>query len=104
MGFLFLSYYACLRLRFFDVEKNPGPAHPAPRRCRLLCSNIRGLSGNLADLSVVSAQYDVMLCSETLVSDRRHVSELLILGFGRPIMLYRNGSGLQRSRGMAGLC
>jgi len=102
MGFfIFLLFFACLRLRFPDVELNPGPGRPAPKRCRLLCSNIRGLSGNLADLTVASAQYDVMLLSETLVSDRRHLSELLIPGFGRPVLLYRDGSGLPRSRGMA---
>ena len=38
-------------------------------------------------------------CSETLVSDRRHMSELLVPGFGRPVLLYRDG--VPRARGMA---
>ena len=29
-------------------------------------------------------QHDILLCSETLVSDLRHVSELLVPGFGQP--------------------
>ena len=41
---------------------------------------MRGLSGNLSDLTVASSQYNILLCSETLVSDLRHVSELLVLG------------------------
>ena len=32
------------------------------------------------DLVVASSQYDILLCSETLVSDLRHVSELLVPG------------------------
>ena len=52
-----------------------------------LCSNVRGLSGNLSDLTVASSQYDILLCSETLVSDMSHVSEVLVPGFGRPVFL-----------------
>ena len=33
---------------------------------------MRGLSGNLSDLAVDSSQYDILLCSETLVSDLLH--------------------------------
>ena len=39
---------------------------------------------DLRDLTVTSSQYDIRFCSETLVSDMRHVSELLVPGFGRP--------------------
>ena len=53
----------------------------------MLCSNVRGLAGNLKDLIVASSQYDILFCSETLVSDMRHVSELLVPGFGRPVLL-----------------
>ena len=65
----------------------------------MLCSNVRGLSGNLSDLAVASSQYDILLCSETLVSDLRHVSELLVPGLGRPVLLCRGN--LPRARGMA---
>ena len=44
-------------------------------------------SGNLSDLAVASSQYDILLCSEILVSDLRHVSDLLVSGFGRPVCL-----------------
>ena len=87
MYFQYLIFYACLRLRFLDVETNPGPRRPVPADCRLLCSNVRGLARNLSDLTVASFRYDILLCSETLVSDIRHVSELLVPGFGRPVFL-----------------
>ena len=76
-----LSFYGCLRLRFLDVETNPGPHRPVPPVCTILCSNMRGLAGNLSDLTVASSQYDILLCSETLVSDMHHVSEVLVPGF-----------------------
>ena len=90
MGTLHLKFYSCLRLRFPDVETNPGPRCPVVASCRILCSNVRGLSGNLSDLAVASSQYDILLCSETLVSDLRHVSELLVPGFGRPVFPIKN--------------
>ena len=61
--------------------------------------NVRGLSKNLGDVTVASSQNDLLLCSETLVSDRRHISELLVPGFGGPVLLCRDG--LPRARGMA---
>ena len=67
------------------METNPGPLRPVLAVCRTLCSNVRGLAGNLSDLTVASSQYDILLCSETLVSDMRHVSEVLVPGFGRPV-------------------
>ena len=60
---------------------------------------MRGLSKNLSDVTVASSQYDLLLCSETLVSDRHHTSELLVPGFGRPLLLCRDG--MPRARGMA---
>ena len=99
MGTLHLKFYSCLRLRFPDGETNPGPRRPVAVSCRILCSNVRGLSGNLSDLAVSSSQYDILLCSEILVSDLRHVSELLVPGFGRPVCLCRGK--LPRAHGMA---
>ena len=60
---------------------------------------MRGLSKNLSDMTVASSQHDLLLCSETLVSDRRHISGLLIPGFGRPVLLCRDRMPL--ARGMA---
>ena len=74
MGTLHLKYYSYLRLRFPDVETNPGPRRPFAASSRILCSNVLGLSGNLSDLAVASSHYDILLCSETLISDLRHVS------------------------------
>ena len=60
---------------------------------------MRGLAGNLSDLTVLSSQYDILLCSETLVSDMRHVSEVLVPGFGHPVLLCRGK--MPRASGMA---
>ena len=87
MDFIYLMFYACLRFMFLDVETNPDLRRPDPTICRLLCSSVRGLAGNLSDPTVASFRYDILLCSETLVSDMRHVSELLAPGFGRPVLL-----------------
>ena len=66
---------------------------------RILCSNVRGVSKNLSDVTVTSSLYDLLLCSETLVSDMRHISELQVPGFGCPVLLCRDG--MPRARGMA---
>ena len=79
MDFLYLIFYGCLRLRFLDVEKNPGQRRPTPAVCKILCSNVRGLAGPLSDLTVASFQYYILLRSETLVSDIRHVSQCWFL-------------------------
>ena len=96
---LYLIFYACLELQFPDVETNPGPRCPVPEACRILCSNVRGLSKNLSDVKVASSQDDLLFCSETLVSDSRHMSELLVPGFVHPVLLCRDG--VPRARGMA---
>ena len=44
-------FYAFLRLRFLDVETNPGPRRPVPTVSRLLCSNVLVLDRNLRDPS-----------------------------------------------------
>ena len=100
MDFLYLIFYGRLRLRFLDVETNPGQRRPVPAVCRILCSNVRGLAGNhLSDVTVASSQYDILLCSETSVSDMRHVSEVLVPGFCRPVLMCRGK--MPRARGMA---
>ena len=81
------------------METKPGPRRPVPAVCRTLCSNVPGLAGNLSDLTVASSQYDILLRSETLVSEMRYVSEVLVPGFGRPALLCRGQ--IRRARGMA---
>ena len=80
MDFLDPNFYGCLNLRFLDVKTNPGPRHPVTDICRILCSIVRGQAGNLSNLTVASSQYDILLGSETLVSDMRLVSEVLVPG------------------------
>ena len=82
-----------------DVELNPGPRHSRQRRCRIMYANIRGLHRNIRDLMVASSHYDIFLCSEKLVSQMRHSSEVLIPGFKKPILFKRDA--IPRARGMA---
>ena len=103
MDFLCLIFCGCLRLRFLDVETNSVAVF------RILRSNVRGLAvvmcgacysfSHLSDLTAASSQGDILLCFETLVSDMRHVSEVLVPGFGRPVLLCRGK--MPRARGMA---
>ena len=73
--FLYLTFYACLKLRLLEVKSIPGPRRPVPAVYRLLCSNVRGLA-----LTVESFRYDILLCSETLVSDmHRRFPDLVAL-------------------------
>ena len=51
-------------------------------RVRVLYSNIRGLHATFNELAVAGSDYDVLVCAESIVSDRRHLSELRIPGFG----------------------
>ena len=67
--------------------------------CRILCSNVRGLADNLSDQTVSLSRHDILLCSETLVSDMRHVSELLVPGFGRLNCLAVTGQEASGPRG-----
>ena len=53
----------------------------------------------ISDLIVASSQYGILLCSETLVSDMSHVSEVLVPGFCRPVLLCRGK--MPRASGMA---
>ena len=55
MAFLYIHYiifHTCLRLRFMDVETNLDPRRPVPAVCRILCSKVRRLAGNLSALTV----------------------------------------------------
>ena len=88
MDFLYLIFCGCLRRRFLDVETNPGPRRPVTAVRRILYRNVRGLAGILSDLTVASSQYDTLLCSKTLISDIRHVSEVLVPGFSCPVLLF----------------
>ena len=92
MEFLYLFFmFACgfgfWMWRLWSADS--GPRRPIPAVFRILCSDVRGLVGNLSDLTVASSQYDILLCSEILVADMRHVSELLVPGLGRPVLLCR---------------
>ena len=90
-------FYGCLKLRFPDVEFNPGP-RVAPQCCRVMCTNINGLHGNRDELTIAATKFDVVVCTETEVTGRRHVSELLLPGFKAPTLLLRgarpNGLGM----------
>ena len=87
--FIYLSYWLHLLLSVCgDVESNPGPG--SDKRVRVLYSNIRGLHANLDELAVAGLDYDALVCAESKVSDRRHLSELGISGFDCPKQRLRN--------------
>ena len=52
-----------------------------------------------SDLTMASSQYDILLCSETLVSDMYHMLEVLVPSFCRPVLLCRGK--MPRARGIA---
>ena len=87
MDFLYLIFYACLRLGFWMWRQT--------RACGVLFTlsadysvvMYSAVAGNLSYLTVASSRHDILLCSQTLVSDMRHVSELLAPGFRRPVLL-----------------
>ena len=59
------------------VKSDPG----SDKRVRVLYFNIRGLHANLDELVMAGSDYDVFVCAESKVSDRRHLSELRIPGW-----------------------
>ena len=100
-SFNFINFYILnfiiflLLMRAGDIHPNPGPNN---KSCKALYINIRGLKANLQEVALASLKYDLIFCSETLVSDFRHTSELLIPNFNKPILLRRNA--IPRAQGM----
>ena len=84
------------RFRTWRVTRAPGVLFLRPAEYSAVMCGAK----NLSDVTVASSQYDLLLCSETLVSDRRHMSELLVPGFGCPVLLCRDG--VPRARGPVG--
>ena len=93
-----LFFYGCLKLRFPDVEVNPGP-RVAPQCCRVMFTNINGLHGNRDELAIAATKFDVVACAETKVTGRRHLSELLSPGLKATTLLLRGArpNGLGRA-------
>ena len=58
-------------IRFPDIESNSGRERPVPAVCKILCSNVLGLSGNRYDLTVELSHCIILLFSETLIFDMR---------------------------------
>ena len=70
------------------IKSNPGLGSDG--RVGVDYSNIRRLHANLGELAVAIPSYDVLVGAESKVSDRRHLSELRIPGFGCPQHRLRN--------------
>ena len=94
---LLLFYIMFLLQLAGDIELNPGPLRQ-PKSCRILYANIRGLHKNLKDLTMAAVNQDIIFCSETLVSNYRNSSELLIPNFNKPFLIKRDS--FPRARGM----
>lgn len=69
---------------FGDAHFNTSPIKPY---CRIMYTKMHGLKDNLHDLPVTLINHDVICCSETLVSDMRHVAEPFIPNFGKPLLI-----------------
>ena len=77
MDWIFLLFFACLVLRYPDVERKPGPRCSAPKRLRVLYNNNNGLHYNITELGVAAVGFDLLFCVETKLTLHRHVSELI---------------------------
>ena len=82
INFLFyLSYWLSLLLIVCGyIDSNPGPVPDL--RALVLYSNIHGLRTNLGEFAAAGSDYDVLVCAESKISDRSHLSERRIPGFG----------------------
>ena len=60
------------------MELNPVPFNGS--NFEFCYCNVCGIRANLYELSTVSKSFDIVLCSETLVSVFRHASVILIPG------------------------
>ena len=67
MAKIYLIFYASRKLQFKAVETNPSSRHPVTAVCRILCSDVRDLAGNLSELTVASSRYDILLCCEPTI-------------------------------------
>lgn len=95
---LLLLLFVCgiVVLLLGDVELTPGP--DCPKYCRLLFGNTRGLRGNSDEPSAASIKFGIICCAETLVSDMRHTSELLLPNVNKSLLVCRNP--LPRAQGL----
>ena len=100
---LFVFFYCAnltsLLLLSGDIHQNPGPHQIKNKIGRVAYANVRGLYRNLNDLIVLSSNFDIILCSETLVSNFRNINELLLPNFNKPFLIKRDSR--PRARGMA---
>ena len=60
------------------------------KKYSVLYHNIRILYNIIKDFQSACHKYDVIFCSETLVSDRWHVSEIFLPRFNKPTLLLRD--------------
>ena len=81
-----------------DIKINPSPNYVS-NKCRFLYHNIRGLNNNIKSLQIACHKHDIIFCSETLVSNHRHISEISLPGFNNPTLLLRDSR--PRIRGLA---
>ena len=99
MGTLHLKFHSCLRLRFPEVEKNPGPRSPVAASCRILCSNVRVCPGTLVTWPWLRLSMIYCCALRALSQIWVTCQSCSFLSFGRPVLLCRGN--LPRARGMA---
>ena len=83
-------------LRSSNVEDDPVPM--ASRRYCRVCTPISGDCISICQICQLLGEVEMCFFSETFVSSRSHISELMFLSFGRPMQLLR--SEVDRFRGL----
>ena len=83
-----IFFYGWVKLQFSDVDVNPGP-RAVPQCCRVMLTNINVLHGNRDELAIAATKFGVVACADTKVSDRTHVSNLLLPGFKTQTLLLK---------------
>ena len=77
-GYLFYWLHLLI-IVYGDAESNPGPVK-------------RWFGFSIPPFVVFTPDYDVLVCAQSKVCNRRHLSELRIPGFGCPQQRLRNSS------------
>ena len=92
MGFLNWIFFGSLDLRVPGVEENSGSRTVPPVKCYILYQKVNGFHDNISELTMASSRSDIVCSGEAKVTSLRHVSQLLLFGFRRPLLIVRRGS------------
>lgn len=69
----------CGIILLWEVESNPNPYNS--KYCNLCFNNICGLYRNLIEIAIILTKFNIICCTETLITDMSDTSELLLPNF-----------------------